>query len=239
MQPWSGIPNFALIAAMLTLAAVQPNARAQDVYPTRPVRIIVPSTPGAGSDTSARVLAQEFSKRWGQSVVVENRAGAGTIVGTDLAAKAPPDGYMILLNGNSTLWALSVAVGLSVLREGAETVLFVAGLVSGSQESSFSIGMSVLAGLAAGVLAGALVYAGLGKVKPQRLFAVTNVLILLLAGNLASQLAKTMNQADWVPYLSDNAWDISSWLPNESAPGMVLHGIIGYDANPMQLQLLF
>ena len=97
MQPWSGIPNFALIAAMLTLAAVQPNARAQDVYPTRPVRIIVPSTPGAGSDTSARVLAQEFSKRWGQSVVVENRAGAGTIVGTDLAAKAPPDGHTLLM----------------------------------------------------------------------------------------------------------------------------------------------
>lgn len=141
--------------------------------------------------------------------------------------------------GNSTLWALSAAVGLSVLREGAETVLFVAGLVSGSEESSATIVLSVIAGLAAGALAGALVYAGLGKVRPQRLFSVTNVLILLLAGNLASQLAKTLNQADWVPYLSDSAWDISDWLPNESAPGMLLHGIIGYDANPMQLQLLF
>ena len=143
------------------------------------------------------------------------------------------------VSGNSSLWALSVAVGLSVLREGAETVLFVAGLVSGSEESSATIVLSVVAGLAAGALAGALVYAGLGKVKPQRLFAVTNVLILLLAGNLASQLAKTLNQADLVPYLSDSAWDISDLLPNESAPGMLLHGIIGYDANPMQLQLLF
>ena len=80
----------------------------------------------------------------------------------ELAQEARQLGNQVL-NGNSTLWALSVAVGLSVLREGAETVLFVAGLVSGSQESSFSIGMSVLAGLAAGVLAGALVYAGLGK----------------------------------------------------------------------------
>lgn len=97
MQPWSGIPNFALIAATLTLAAAPSDVRAQDTYPTRPVRIIVPSTPGAGSDTSARVLAQEFSKRWGQSVVVENRAGAGTIVGTDLAAKAPPDGHTLLM----------------------------------------------------------------------------------------------------------------------------------------------
>ena len=141
--------------------------------------------------------------------------------------------------GNSTLWALSIAVGLSVLREGAETVLFVAGLVSGSEESAFTVSISVLAGLASGALAGFLVYTGLGKVKPQRLFAVTNALILLLAGNLASQLAKTLNQADVLPYLSDSAWDISSWLPNESAPGMLLHGVIGYDANPMQLQLVF
>jgi high-affinity iron transporter len=141
--------------------------------------------------------------------------------------------------GNSTLWALSIAVGLSVLREGAETVLFVAGLVSGSEESAFTVSISVLAGLASGALAGFLVYTGLGKVKPQRLFAVTNVLILLLAGNLASHLAKTLNQADVLPYLSDSAWDISSLLPNESAPGMLLHGVIGYDANPMQLQLVF
>ena len=97
MQPWSGIPNFALFAATITLAAAPSDVRAQDAYPTRPVRIIVPSTPGAGSDTSARVLAQEFSKRWGQSVVVENRAGAGTIVGTDLVAKAPPDGHTLLM----------------------------------------------------------------------------------------------------------------------------------------------
>ncbi len=142
-------------------------------------------------------------------------------------------------SGNSSLWALSVAVGLSVLREGAETVLFVGGLVSGSSESTATIAFSVLAGLASGALAGWLVYAGLGKVKPQRLFAVTNVLILLLAGNIASQLAKTLNQADVLPYLSDNAWDISDVMSNESAPGMLLHGIIGYDANPMQLQLLF
>ena len=142
-------------------------------------------------------------------------------------------------SGNSSLWALSIAVGLSVLREGAETVLFVGGLVSGSTESTTVIALSVLAGLVSGTLAGWLVYAGLGKVKPHRLFAITNVLILLLAGNLASQLAKTLNQADWLPYLSDFAWDISGLMPNDSAPGMLLHGIVGYDANPMQLQLVF
>lgn len=142
-------------------------------------------------------------------------------------------------SGSGTLWALSVAVGLSVLREGAETVLFVSGVLSGSKESASTIIISVIAGLASGALSGWLIYAGLGKVKPQRLFAITNVLILLLAGNLASQLAKVLNQAGFTNYLGEIAWDISAWLPNDSPAGMVLHGVIGYDANPMQLQLLF
>ena len=80
----------------IALFFILQTAHAQDTYPTRPVRIIVPTTPGAGSDISARILAQEFSKRWGQ-FVVENRPGAGTIVGTDLAAKATPDGHTLLM----------------------------------------------------------------------------------------------------------------------------------------------
>ena len=82
-------------ALLLTVAAAPSLAPAQD-YPTRAIRIIAPTTPGGGSDISARLIALELNKRWGQSVVVENRAGAGTIVGTDLVAKAPPDGYTLL-----------------------------------------------------------------------------------------------------------------------------------------------
>ena len=141
--------------------------------------------------------------------------------------------------GNQTLWALAIAVALSVLREGAETVLFVAGLVLGSTESLGTLTLSVALGLAMGVLAGWLIYKGLGQVKPQRLFAVTNILILMLAGSLASQLAKTANQADWISLLGDQAWDISALLPNDSAIGMVLHGVLGFDASPTQLQVLF
>ena len=89
--------NFTLAVAFVAAAPLAHDARAQDAYPARPIRIIVPSTPGGGSDVSARLLALELSKRWNQSVVVENRAGAGTIVGTDLVAKAPPDGYTLLM----------------------------------------------------------------------------------------------------------------------------------------------
>ena len=101
------------------------------------------------------------------------------------------------------------------------------------------LGATIAAGLALGASVGWLIYAGLGKVSPHRLFAVTNVLVLLLAGSLASQLARTMSQAGWLDLLDNSAWDISALMPNDSVPGMVLHGVIGYDANPSQLQLAF
>ena len=97
MQPSSGITSQAVLAALLVLTAMPLNVLAQDAYPARPIRIIVPSTPGGGSDISARLIAQEITKRWGQFAVVENRAGAGSILGTDLVAKVAPDGYTLLM----------------------------------------------------------------------------------------------------------------------------------------------
>ena len=66
-------------------------------YPARPLRIIVPTSSGSGGDLVARMVAQPLSERFGQQVVVENRAGASTIIGTDLVAKAAPDGYTLLM----------------------------------------------------------------------------------------------------------------------------------------------
>ena len=140
--------------------------------------------------------------------------------------------------GERALWAVAVAVGLSVLREGAETVLFVAGLMSTPDAGGAGMAVGAALGLALGCLAGWLMYAGLGKIRPRYLFDVTNVLIVLLAGNLASQIAKTANQADWISVFVEPAWDLSWLIPNESALGMVLHGLFGFDANPSQMQLI-
>jgi high-affinity iron transporter len=139
---------------------------------------------------------------------------------------------------SASLWAVAIAVAMAVVREGAETVLFVAGLSAGTQYTPSEMASSVLLGLILGIVTGWLIYSGLGKLKPHRLFQITNILLLLLAGNLASQLAKVLNQSDWLPWLSESAWDTSNYRPNDSLFGMVLHGVVGYDANPSQMQLL-
>lgn len=141
--------------------------------------------------------------------------------------------------GHQTLWALAIVVALSVLREGAETVLFVSGLMAGATMSTGELISSAIAGVALGIGAGWLVYAGLGFIKTSRLFEITNVLILLLAGSLASQIAKTANQADWISVFGEQAWDVSSLIPNDSVVAIVLHGILGFDVSPTQLQVIF
>ena len=79
-----------------TLAALSAPAQAQN-YPSKPVRIIVPYAPGGIVDTSARVVAQKLTERWGQQVVVENRPGGNGFIGTTAAAKSPADGYTLLV----------------------------------------------------------------------------------------------------------------------------------------------
>jgi tripartite-type tricarboxylate transporter receptor subunit TctC len=85
-----------LLLALLALFAAFCAARAQD-YPTRPVHLIIPFPPGGSNDVVGRVFANALSERLSQSLVVENRAGAGGVVGTELAANAAPDGYTLLV----------------------------------------------------------------------------------------------------------------------------------------------
>lgn len=84
-------------AALLAL----PAAQAQDAWPARPVRLIVPFAPGGSTDVIGRMLGQKLQALWGQPVVIENRAGAGGNVGADVVAKAPGDGYTLLMASGS------------------------------------------------------------------------------------------------------------------------------------------
>ena len=94
------LPISGLLAAVL--AAGNGGAMAQAQYPVKPVRLIVPYPPGGGNDTLARIFGQKLTEALGQQIVVENRPGAGTIIGTASVARAAPDGYTLLLSSIAT-----------------------------------------------------------------------------------------------------------------------------------------
>src|SRR5256714_5140153 len=85
--------HLALLLAALTFAG---TAAAAQNYPTRPLRIVIPWPPGQATDLMGRIIAQKISEQLGQQVVADNRPGAGGMIGTDVAAKATPDGYTLL-----------------------------------------------------------------------------------------------------------------------------------------------
>jgi len=110
------MPAFASRAARvicaLALATLAAHALAQE-YPARPIRVIVPFSPGGAVDGPMRVIAQEMSKRMGQQVVIENKPGAGATIGTEIVAKATPDGYTLLLASQTNAISASLYKSLS------------------------------------------------------------------------------------------------------------------------------
>jgi len=90
-----------IIGVLVALSLVALDAAAQN-YPTKPIRFVVPFAPGGGTDIVARLIAQRLNEGLGEPVVVDNRGGAGSTLGTDIVCKAPPDGYTLLL-GNISL----------------------------------------------------------------------------------------------------------------------------------------
>lgn len=99
---------FAAAAALVATGLVATPSRAEDQWPSRTIRLIVPYPPGAVTDTMSRAVAAELSKTIGQNVVVENRPGGGTVIGTQTAKQAPADGYTLLYQTNSFVTNLYV-----------------------------------------------------------------------------------------------------------------------------------
>jgi tripartite-type tricarboxylate transporter receptor subunit TctC len=100
-------PTFVLLA-LATLAT--PTAHAQ-TYPTKPIRLVVPFTPGGGVDINARLLAPKLTEYLGQQIIVESRPGAGTNIGNEFVARSPPDGYTLLINAGA------MAINVSLYRK--------------------------------------------------------------------------------------------------------------------------
>ena len=89
--------GYALVFVLTGLALAASQLASAQPYPTRPVRMIVPFAPGGNTDIIARIVAPKMSESLGQQVVIDNRAGAGSVIGSELAARAPADGYVLLM----------------------------------------------------------------------------------------------------------------------------------------------
>jgi tripartite-type tricarboxylate transporter receptor subunit TctC len=99
------IPLIGLVRASLAVLTFVPFIAAGQAYPSKPVRLIVPFPPGGATDISARIVGQKLSEMWGQTVVIENRGGAGGNIGAAEAAKAAPDGYTLFFPSGSVMTA--------------------------------------------------------------------------------------------------------------------------------------
>jgi high-affinity iron transporter len=140
--------------------------------------------------------------------------------------------------GRRSLAALAIVIGVAVLREGSEVVLFLYGIATSGGDSSWAL----LAGGALGVLAGAglslLLYLGLLAIPPRRLFSVTTALITLLAAGMAAQAVAFLQQGGYLQGMATPLWDTSWLISQGSIPGRMLHSLVGYSDSPTGAQLI-
>jgi len=140
--------------------------------------------------------------------------------------------------GERPLGALSIVVGVAVLREGSEVVLFLYGIASQGGTSQAAMLAGGALGLLAGAGASALMYVGLLAVPAHRLFSVTSGLITLLAAGMAAQAVLFLQQGGYLEYLTSTVWDTSWLLKQDSLVGRLLHTLVGYNDAPDGAQLL-
>jgi high-affinity iron transporter len=155
--------------------------------------------------------------------------------GREIAAEMRSVGTAVS-QGAKPLTALAIVVGIAVLREGSEVVLFLYGIfASGTSASALLVGG--LLGIAAGAAFTGLTYVGLLAIPTRHIFSVTTWLIALLAAGMAAQSVQFLNNAGFAEVLGSTVWD-TSWLLSESSLfGKLLHTLIGYTERPTELQL--
>jgi tripartite-type tricarboxylate transporter receptor subunit TctC len=100
--------SFVRVSPLLVAVAASPVAAQGPSYPTKPIRVIVPFTPGSATDLLARLYGAKLAEAWGQQVVIDNRSGAGSTIGTALVAAATPDGHTLLLNSSAFAGSASI-----------------------------------------------------------------------------------------------------------------------------------
>ena len=158
--------------------------------------------------------------------------------GMQLARNARQIGHEVV-SGSRAMSALGVVIALAILREGSETALFLYGLLTGGEETLATVLGGGALGFFVGAVAGYGLYAGFLRIPARMFFAVTGGLILFLAAAMASQAAGFLVQADVLPSLANPLWNTSWLLDNTSVVGRFLHALVGYEAMPSGIQVVF
>lgn len=158
--------------------------------------------------------------------------------GAELARDAKRVGAEVS-EGSRGLSAITILIALTVLREGAESVLFLHGMASGDGSSLGDVLGGGALGLVGGATLGVIMYFGLMRIPLKWFFSVTGWMIVLLAAGLAGQMARFLIQADWLPSLVSPLWDTSTILSADSLPGRILHALVGYEPSPSAMQMVF
>jgi high-affinity iron transporter len=157
--------------------------------------------------------------------------------GRAIAAEVKAVGASVVA-GNRTLAALAIVVGVAVLREGVEVVLFLYGIAVSGQDSAATMALGGSLGLLLGAGLSALMYLGLLRVPARSLFSVTSGLIALLAAGMAAQAVAFLQVSGTVTALAQTLWDSSSLLTDSSIAGKIMHTLVGYTARPTGAELL-
>jgi len=157
--------------------------------------------------------------------------------GREMARELKAAGHEVF-TGKRTLAALGIVVGVAVLREGSEVVLFLYGIVAQGGTSNDALALGGLLGCIAGAGVSALMYFGLLTIPAHRLFAVTSGLIALLAAGMAAQAVLFLQNGGYINVLSDTVWNTSWLLPEDGIAGRLLHTLVGYSEAPDGAQII-
>jgi high-affinity iron transporter len=155
--------------------------------------------------------------------------------GRQIATQMRAVGHSVA-NGSKHMSILAIVVGLAVMREGSEIVLMLQGLWAGSGGPAVMIGGAML-GLGAGVSVSVLMYLGFLVLPLPRVFAATNVVLVLIAAGMAARAANFLVQAGLVQPFGSRVWDSSGLISDQSAIGQVLSALVGYIARPSGIEV--
>ena len=157
--------------------------------------------------------------------------------GREMARELKAAGHQVK-TGERTLTALSVVVGVAVLREGSEVVLFLYGIAAQGGASTTAMMSGGVLGLVAGAGVSALIFFGLLAIPAGRLFQVTSWLITLLAAGMAAQAVLFLQNGGYINVLDSGLWNTSWLLPEDKITGRILHTLVGYVQEPDGAQLI-